>query len=851
MVVTLAVSHKSDNVTQTENDQEIDATTKATPEMFTFETQDDGKDLEYFTERIADFTDRAHRFQKPKVEYAEPQASGMIKNSTYSSLPADHAHFKLKIPDTDIKNKKFNSSGDGIKALQTDETDSLETLPSEHVRIADSISQWDYKSSTVIQQPKSRNNDENEKLVSSNQTEVETRPLGIWKLPAKFIGFDISNHQSLNVVKPAAIVESRSFITKPEISNTRLNYVVPQAIPKDKSDKQAVPEKNNLRRQQYSEENYSSAENSAENPSSGVYTETQHDFGKLLDADYRSQIEKAAEELIKKQREENKTSTDSSKAPHRPQPIRYEQNEMYGKDQNSFHTPHQQNNPYNNGHREPQIYSEPQNEYSNENREPQIYSEPQNEYSNENREPQIYSEPQNAYHENREPQIYSEPQNAYHENREPQIYSKPENEHYNNREPQVHSQHENEYNNRNKPPHTPPRPGNEHDVENKSPDAYNQQPIDSFFVFKGFEALFPGLFGNNMKPNSPSINEHKSANLPTTIETDQSPNYKTKPLHFKEEHPEKYSDIQNHPPQNAEHNPQLPLRNYKQVSRPTSEEQYRKLPPQSEEYQEYKPFEEQRPESLPVYKEHYQRPLRNNDEQYGEQPSHNKEYHGRWRPVKEEYRKVQPNNENLNSAIRYPPRQHIPLEPNQYNSDSSEEDTDCSLEQTDVDETPKLVRGHLPREPVPPQKLNVNHPVVRKNNHNSFHPSKPQTFHSYNNNPDSYEEHLPQSPVSEHGNINNPRPQVNTYNQLPISAETDVEENGSPETYQYERKHKYHVTVFKHDESSYQKHTPNAPYQHTPNAPFEHTPNAPYQHTPKAPFEHTPNAPYQHTPKAP
>ncbi|GFQ66711.1 uncharacterized protein TNCT_27181 [Trichonephila clavata] len=879
VVVACTVSHKFNNGTRKESDQNRDVTTKTSQKTITNETEDD----KHFTERVIGLTDRAHRipefiFQEPKVEYAEPFMNETTKNRTHQSLPEDQSNSKLKTPRMENKDDvKSNPSGDSTQISQTDETDSLESLPSEHIRTLDPVQRANRG------KPK-----------TSNETEVETRSLGVWKLPVEFIGFDIANHQSLNVVKPAAIVESRSFITKPEISNVRLNYVVPRANEQE-ANKQVVPEKNNLRRQQYSDESYSSAENSAEGPSSGVYTETKHDFGKLLDQDYRMQIERAAEELIKKQKQENKTKTDSTEPNHRAPPTRYQQKEVYDDNQNSFQAPYENNNPYNSGYREPQIYSKPQDVHSNENKEPNVYSEP-HEYNNGNREPQTYPKPENVHYTNREPQVYNQPENVHYTNKEPHVYNQPENVHYTNKEPHVYNQPENVhytnrkphvYNqpgnvyNRNKSPQIHSHPESEHDIENKSPEIFVQQPPDStLFAFKGFEALFPGLFGDNRESNSPSINNQRPRNLPTPH---QSSNYKTEPLYLKEEYPEKYSDAPNRPVLDTDRHPEPPVRNYKQISRPISEEQYRELVPQNEEqyreltpqseeqyrelapeseeqYREPRPFQEQRPESLPVYKEHFQRPLRTNEEQY--QKPLSEENYNKWQPVKEEYREIRPNNEKHHLSPPYPPREHILKDPNQFNSDSSEEDTDCSLEQTDINETPKLVRKPLPREPVPQQKLNINHPVVIKSLHNSFQHPKEHAHHSYNSNLDSYEEHSPPRPISEHKNINHPvhppNIPVEAYHQPPVSAEKDFEGNASPESYEYERKHKYHITVFNHDESSYHKHTPNVPYEpvktnndFTPEPPVhsKETPNeiphdensdliAPHERTRHIKFEH-------------
>ncbi|GFY52632.1 uncharacterized protein TNIN_62501 [Trichonephila inaurata madagascariensis] len=450
----------------------------------------------------------------------------------------------------------------------------------------------------------------------------------------------------------------------------------------------------------------------------------------------------------------------------------------------------------------------------------------------------------------------------------------PKNVHYANKEPHVYNQPGNVYN-RNKSPQIDSHPESEHDIENKSPEIFVEQPPDStLFTFKGFEALFPGLFGNNKELDSPPINNQRPRNLLTPVDVHQSSNYKTEPLYFKEEYPEKHSDVPKRPLPSADRHPEPPVRNYKQTSQPISGEQYRELAPQSEEqyrelapqseeqYREPRPFREQGPESLPVYKEHYRRPLRTNEEQYQEESPHSEENYNKWQPVKEEYREIRPNNEKHHLASPFPLREHILKEPNQFNSDSSEEDIECSLEQKDINETPELVRKPLPREPVPQQKLNINHPVVVKSLRNSFQHPKEHAHHSYNRNLDSYEEHLPLRPVSEHKNINHPihppNIPVESYHQPPVSAEKDFEGNASPETYEYERKHKYHITVFNHDEASYHKHTPNVPYEpvktnndYTPEPPVhaKETPNeiphdensdliAPHERTRHIKFEH-------------
>ncbi|KFM75378.1 hypothetical protein X975_23209, partial [Stegodyphus mimosarum] len=112
---------------------------------------------------------------------------------------------------------------------------------------------------------------------------------------------------------PTVITESRSFITNPQISSTHLNY-------------SPASYETPVRPSDAHNRNYSPASGSAErysphgepSPPHHVHTETTHDYGRFLAEDYRSKIEKEAEELVKRQKAHNST-TNGKSGPNRQQ----------------------------------------------------------------------------------------------------------------------------------------------------------------------------------------------------------------------------------------------------------------------------------------------------------------------------------------------------------------------------------------------------------------------------------------------------------------------------------------------------------------------------------------------------
>ncbi|XP_054706698.1 uncharacterized protein LOC129216508 [Uloborus diversus] len=132
------------------------------------------------------------------------------------------------------------------------------------------------------------------------------RLMGIWKMwpdPQQQ-----GENGKDNLKKLASIVETRSFITNPELSFHINNS--PESRNNFKTSKQSE-------RKSFSKE-YSSLEGRDKNSeaisnSNGNSAETVSDYGQMLPKDYRSNIEKLAEEFIEKQKEKNNTEMEGKK----------------------------------------------------------------------------------------------------------------------------------------------------------------------------------------------------------------------------------------------------------------------------------------------------------------------------------------------------------------------------------------------------------------------------------------------------------------------------------------------------------------------------------------------------------
>lgn len=155
------------------------------------------------------------------------------------------------------------------------------------------------------------------KLVVPYVNHGNPRAIGIWKVPREVL---ITNKEGRDVIRPASVIESKSFITKPKISSVRLNLAFPETL------KTAVIESRSPMGYEDSpdydsREPYSSNE-SDESPESDVET----DDGRFLEDDYRKEIEQEAEAFIKKQKAENATNNDRPSSAENENPGSMENN---------------------------------------------------------------------------------------------------------------------------------------------------------------------------------------------------------------------------------------------------------------------------------------------------------------------------------------------------------------------------------------------------------------------------------------------------------------------------------------------------------------------------------------------
>ncbi|XP_055931889.1 uncharacterized protein LOC129962175 [Argiope bruennichi] len=824
IAIMLTVSQKSNDGMQVPNNQNALITPGQISARKNNGNFNNERDLEAMAARIAELTDRSLKYaddtsmknlKHQKTKDAHPFQEIYDNNNSSSSSLTVKLNAEKESQKMHEKNEELPKSKQENYLKKAEEDDSLETLPSEQIKTSDRTRKWEHSSPPRnVQDIKSRKSyDEKQRIIMpSNATEEETRLLGIWKLPPEFIGFEIEDGKSANVAKPAAIVQSRSFITNPEISSVQLNFVVPQAKMVRETNNKSSIIKNKQRRQHSNDESYSSAEHSGEGPPSDVYTETDSDLGKFLDEDYKARIEKEAEAFIKKNKQENKGETDSSEDTKQP----------------------------------PHSHKHHKTAYSNNH----IPSPPL---------------PQND--------------NVYHDN---SIPSKP------------YSQKEYVYHNRNKPSQIHPQSGNVPSEANKPPQAYSKQkfavPGGSIYFYKGMDgmlydpALFPGLFESTKTRNSPKMNEDY---IPPSSEVYISPDYETHPLYLEDGYPIVYSNIAHHPSSNFEQQPKLLLVHPIPESEVINEKQHRNLrpiaPPGHHQYAQPQNNENPR-RPPPVYEKHLREALKVSDEQYRESPPTSYEHRERDIPEHDEYRQFQTNVNGYHSSALHQQRQPSfkEQESHQFNSDSSEEDSDCSSEEKGFDQTSGLDQDHLPVAPVPQAKLNINNPIPvtaplehhrsHENynsqqfndypvNHNRYLPLEPITeqkninppmitsSHEYspqepiseqenlNPYPVNHNRYLPQEPITEQKNINPPmitssheyspqepiseqenlNPPINhpySHEQNTEPVEPYGEEKENPETFQYERKHKYQVAMYEHDESIYQSNAPEiSPYE--------------------------------------
>ncbi|GBL93911.1 hypothetical protein AVEN_76651-1, partial [Araneus ventricosus] len=401
--VTLTVSQKPNDGIQVPNDQNAFITPKPTFERKNSnETDSNIRDLESMAAQIAEFTDRSYKYRddipmknlkEQKAKYAQPFLGTNDKNNSSSSLTGK-LNTEGEPQKISHKKKDLSEQENEFKKVEEAENDSLETSPSEHVRTLDRTRKWEQSSSPRnVQDIKTRKGSDakHRALASSNETKEETRLLGIWKLPPEFIGFQILDDESANVAKPAAIVESRSFITNPKISSVQLNFVVPQGKVTQESNKRSSIIKNKQRRQHSNDESYSSADHSGEGPPSDVYTEADGDLGKFLDEDYKARIEMEAEALIKKNKQENKGGKDSSEDDKQPPHSHKHHKTAYSSNHSPSPQIPQSDNTYHGNSIPSKPYSQEEYVHHDRNKPPQIHSQSANVHNEANKSPQTFS----------------------------------------------------------------------------------------------------------------------------------------------------------------------------------------------------------------------------------------------------------------------------------------------------------------------------------------------------------------------------------------------------------------------------------------------------------------------------
>ncbi|GIX97073.1 hypothetical protein CEXT_623581 [Caerostris extrusa] len=273
----LAINHNFHNQTQKQDDLAT-RKPKTTSSRTAQNTEDSNSSLVSLAVRVAEFTDRGHKIlerQPPglrniqqNTKHTQPLKSIIDHNNDSQTMLAG----KIENPDKAMqRNVNSYSSKDekhSEKNRETDDEDSLESSPSERVRIENPTEIWVtilfqtidimYKQKkTVLLKVINRNSNHRTK---QNETGLSSR-------------ISVFHNQSGDLKCSIELCGS----AKEQSSNSQ------QSISGGK---------NKQRRQHNSEEYYPSAENSAEIPRAGTYTETKADFGKFLDEDYRSRIEK-------------------------------------------------------------------------------------------------------------------------------------------------------------------------------------------------------------------------------------------------------------------------------------------------------------------------------------------------------------------------------------------------------------------------------------------------------------------------------------------------------------------------------------------------------------------------------
>ncbi|KAG8190197.1 hypothetical protein JTE90_011920 [Oedothorax gibbosus] len=168
------------------------------------------------------------------------------------------------------------------------------------------------------------------------------RVLGVWKVPNEVLRMETGD---TSIIKPVSVIESRSFITNPELSSVRWNLAFPEFLKRAKLQSRSPMAYDDRPAYEGQGPPYSSYE--SDEPSDSRESIETTDGSDLPD-DYRTEIEKEAEAFIKKQKAENATengnpSSEENEKPgsiennyqssidtgNEPQPIKMNHNEGY------------------------------------------------------------------------------------------------------------------------------------------------------------------------------------------------------------------------------------------------------------------------------------------------------------------------------------------------------------------------------------------------------------------------------------------------------------------------------------------------------------------------------------------